>query len=195
METNFNDIQQLWQSQKAASFDFQALIEGLKKTEEKQKRERTAITIITPVTLSFLFWVMPWGESKTILMSILVIAVAMVWVAWMSFCSKVNPSDDSANFSNKEYLQTQLKKLNQRYKIAGTYMYCYAFLLAAAINVAYFVLLAPLSNTWRISIHVGLTVILFVVMHISIRMRIKKYDQTLKPIMNQLEKLLADIKN
>ncbi|MCU0399757.1 MAG: hypothetical protein MUE75_01935 [Algoriphagus sp.] len=195
METNFNDIQQLWQSQKANNFDIQGLISGLKKTEEKQRKERIAITIITPTTLTFLFMVMPWGESKAILLSLLVIAVAMLWVAWLSFSSTLKPSDNSDSFSNKEYVQTQLTKLKQRYKIAGTYMYFYAFLLAVAINVAYFVLLEPLSVTIRISTHVGLTVMMFVVMHISIRRRIKKYDQTLKPIMEQLEKMLLELKN
>ncbi|HSF56142.1 MAG TPA: hypothetical protein VLA71_20470 [Algoriphagus sp.] len=195
METNFNDIQQLWQSQKAGSFDLMGLIEGLKKTEEKQKRERVFIAIITPATLSFLFWVMPWGESKAILLSLLVIAAAMLWVGWLSFSSKVSPSDDSESFSNREYIKTQLEKLRQRYRIAGKYMYFYAFFLAVAINVAYFVLLAPLSDTIRISAHVGLTVMIFIMMHISIRMRLKKYDKTLKPMMEQLEKLLTEIKN
>ncbi|MFV8227067.1 hypothetical protein, partial [Christiangramia aquimixticola] len=84
METNFNDIQQLWQSQKASNFDLQGLIAGLKKTEEKQRKERIAIAIITPSTLVFLFTVMPWGESKAILLSLLVIAAAMLWVGWLS---------------------------------------------------------------------------------------------------------------
>lgn len=194
METNFNDIQQLWQSQKASNFDIQGLISGLKKTEEKQRKERIAIAIITPSTLVFLFAVMPWGESKAILFSLLVIAAAMLWVGWLSFSSALKPSDDSASFSNKAYIETQLTKLKQRYKIAGTYMYFYAFLLAAAINVAYFVLLEPLSATIRISTHLGLTVMIFVVMHISIRRRIKKYDQSLKPIMEQLEKMLLELK-
>lgn len=194
METDFNDIQQLWQSQKASSFDLQGLISGLKKTEEKQRKERVAIAIITPSTLVFLFTVMPWGESKAILMSLLVIAAAMIWVAWLSFSSALKPSDDSESFSNIAYIETQLAKLNQRYKIAGTYMYFYAFLLAVAINVAYFVLLEPLSAAIRISIHFGLTIMMFAVMHISIRRRIKKYDQTLKPIMKQLEKMLQELK-
>lgn len=195
METNFNEIQQLWQSQKAGSFDLRGLIDGLKKTEEKQRKERIAITIITPATLLFLFLVMPWGESIAILLSLLVIAAAMLWVAWLSFSSKVSPSDDSESFSNQEYIQTQLSQLRQRYKIAGTYMYFYAFLLAVALNVVYFVLLEPLSDTIRISVHAGLTVIIFVAMHFSIKRRIKKYDKTLKPMMEQLEKLLSEIKN
>jgi hypothetical protein len=194
METNFNDIQQLWQSQKADNFDLQSLITGLKKTEAKQRKERIAIAILTPSTLIFLFTVMPWGESNAILLSLLVIAAAMIWVVWLSFSSALKPSDDSESFSNKEYIQTQLSKLKQRYKIAGTYMYFYAFLLAVAINVAYFVLLEPLSNTIRLSIHLGLTAMMFAVMHLGIRRRIKKYDQTLKPIMEQLETLLVELK-
>lgn len=195
METNFNDIQQLWQSQKASNFDLTGLIEGLKKTEQKQRREKISIAIITPATLVFLFIFMPWQESKAILLSLLVIAAAMIWVGWMSFSSVVKPSDNSDSFSNKEYLSTQLEKLRQRYKIAGKYMYFYAFLLAGAINVAYFVLLAPLSNVIRIGAHVGLTLMIFVFMHFSIKRRIKKYDKTLKPMMELLEALLLEAKN
>lgn len=195
METNFNDIQQLWQSQKASDFDLNNLIEGLKKTEQKQRREKISIAIITPATLVFLFIFMPWQESQAILLSLLVIAVAMIWVAWLSFSSVVKPSDDSDSFSNKEYLKIQLEKLRQRYKIAGKYMYFYALLLALALNVAYFVLLAPFSVGIRIAIHLGLTLLIFGFMHFSIRRRIKKYDKTLKPMMEQLEKLLLDAKN
>lgn len=194
METNFKDIQQLWQSQKADNFDLNSLIEGLKKTELKQKRERIGISIITPVTIGFLFWVMPWKESQPILLSLLVIAVAMIGVAGLSFSSLVKPSDNSDSFTNKEYLKTQLEKLKFRYKIAGKYMYFYAFLLAIALNVAYFVLLEPFSDAIRFSTHAGLTIMIFVAMHISIRMRIKKYDKTLKPMMEQLEKLLPESK-
>ncbi len=195
METNFNDIQQLWQSQKADKFDLSSLVAGLKKTEEKQKRERISIVIITPTTLAFLFAVMPWGESKAILFSLLVIAAAMFWVGWLIFSSAVKPSDDSESFSNREYIKTQLGKLRQRYKIAGKYMYFYAFLLGVAINVAYFVLLAPLSDAIRLGTHVGLTAMIFAVMHFSIKRRIRKYDQTLKPMIGQLEKLLLESKD
>lgn len=195
METNFNDIQQLWQSQKADKFDLSSLIDGLKKTEKRQKRERIIIAIITPLTLGFLFWVMPWRESQPILLSLLVIAVAMIGVAGLSFSSLVKPSDNSDSFTNKEYLITQLEKLKFRYKIAGKYMYFYAFLLAVALNVAYFVLLEPFSDTIRFSTHAGLTIMIIVAMHISIRIRIKKYDKTLKPMMEQLEKLLSESKN
>lgn len=194
METNFDDILQLWQSQKANDFDLQGLISVLKKTEEKQRKERIGIAVITPATLILLFTVMPWGESKAILLSLLVISAAMLWVGWLSFSSALKPSDNSESFSNKDYIETQLAKLKQRYKIAGTYMYFYAFLLAVAINIAYFVILEPQSAIVRIIAHLAPTMIIFVGMHISLRRRIKKYDQTLKPIMEQLEKLLSDLK-
>jgi uncharacterized membrane protein YciS (DUF1049 family) len=74
-------------------------------------------------------------------------------------------------------------------------MYIYAFLLALALNISYFILLEPFSDLVKIATHSGLTILIFVVMHISIRMRIKKYDKTLKPMMEQLEKLLVEAKN
>ncbi len=195
METNFNDIQQLWQSQKADNFDLNSLVEGLKKTEKKQKRETIAVAIITPLTLIALFWVMPWRESQPILLSLVMIAIAMIGVAWLSFSSLVKPSDHSESFTNREYLKIQLKKLNLRYKIAGKYMYIYAFLLALALNISYFVLLEPFSDTIRITTHSILTIVILGVMHFTIKMRIKKYDKTLKPMIEQLEKLLLESKN
>lgn len=137
---------------------------------------------------------MPWQESKAILLSLLVIAVAMIGVGILSFSSRISPSDDSENFSNKEYLKSQFEKLKFRYKIAGKYMYYYAFLLAVALNVAYFVLLAPFSDLIRILTHTGLTVMIFGIMHFSIKRRLKKYDKSLQPMMKQLEKLLTEAK-
>lgn len=191
METNFNDIQQLWQSQKATNFDLNALIQSLKQTEKSQRRERICIVLCTPATVAFLFWVMPWRESQAILLSLILIAGIMIWATWLSYSSRVKPADSTESFSNREYLATQIRQLKYRYRIAQRHMYTYAAVLSLALNISYFVLLAPLQAWTRVLIHLALTLAVMGFMHWSLRKRLKKYDRTLKPTIRVLEDLLA----
>ncbi len=191
MDSNFNDIQQLWQSQKARSFDINALIQSLKQTEKSQARERICIVVATPATVGFLFWVMPWRESPTILLSLVLIALILVWASWLSYVSRVKPVDSTENFSNKAYLTAQIKRLTYRHRIAQRHMYIYGIVLTLALNISYFVLLEPLQTWARVLIHLGLTLAVMGFMHWSLRRRLKKYDGTLKPTIEALEGLLA----
>lgn len=195
METNFDHIQQLWQSQKSQPFDLEGLIYGLKKTEKKQKRELIFMAIITPLTLGFIAWSLPWEESPLLLLSWLLIAIAMVGIFGLTFKAKLSKSDSSEILSNRDFIQTQIKKLKSRYTIASTYMYIYTLLLIMGLNIAYFILMEPFSTSTRIIIHISLSVAILVFMRFSIKKKIKKYDKTLKPLIEQMENLLEDSKN
>ncbi|SFB42007.1 hypothetical protein [Algoriphagus aquimarinus] len=190
MENNFENIQKLWQAQKPVEFDLTTLMAGLKKTEVKQRREVISMLIITPLTIGFLFWSMPWRESQGIEISLYIIAFAMIWVLGMAFRSKVAKNDSSERFTNEEYLKTQIKKLNYRYEIAEKYMYVYTFFLLLALNICYYILLEPLNALLRIGIHLALTVVVGGFMHWQIRKKVKKYDKELKPMMEQMEGML-----
>jgi ABC-type nickel/cobalt efflux system permease component RcnA len=191
MKTNFNDIQNLWQFQKVKGFDLSTMIDRLKQTEKSQKRERLVILFCTPATVGFLFWVMPWRESPAILISLILIALIMIWATWLSYASKLKPVDSTESFDNRTYLTTQIKQLNYRYRIAQRHMYTYGVLLSLALNISYFVLLEPLGLGLRIGIHLAMTLSVLGFMHWSLKKRLKKYDQTLKPTINKLEELLS----
>lgn len=191
MENNFEDMQKLWQAQKPVEFDLTSLMAGLKKTEAKQRREQLSMWIITPLTIGFLFWSMPWRESLGIAISLYIIAFAMIWVLGMALRSKVSKNDSSEAFSNEEYLKTQIKKLSYRYQIAKKYMYGYMFLLVLALNISYYILLEPLSAIIRIGIHLTLTLSIAGFMHWQMRRKIKKYDLELKPMIEQMKAMLA----
>ncbi len=190
MENNFEDMQKLWQAQKPVEFDLTSLVAGLKKTEIKQRREQLFMLIITPLTIGFLFWSMPWRESRGIEISLYIIAFAMIWVLGMAIRSKVTNSDSSERFSNEEYLKTQIAKLSYRYQIAKKYMYGYTFLLLLALNISYYILLEPLSTITRVGIHLALTLSLTGFMHWQIRRKVKKYDLELKPMIEQMKAML-----
>lgn len=192
MENNFDDIQKLWQGQKPAEFDLNSLLTGLKKTETKQRREQLFMFIITPLTIGFLFWVMPWRESRGIEISLYIIAFAMIWVLGLAMWSKITKNDSSERFNNEEYLKSQIKKLKARYTIAQKHMYIYTFLLLLGLNISYFILLEPLSTLVRVFIHLILTLSIAGFMHWQIRRKIKKYDLELKPLITQMEEILAE---
>lgn len=183
-------MQKLWQAQKPVEFDLDTLISGLKKTEAKQKTEVISMFIVTPLTIGFLFWSMPWRESRAIEISLYIIAFAMIWVLGMALRSKVSKNDSSERFSNEEYLKKQIKKLNFRYQIAKKYMYGYTFLLLLALNISYYILLEPLNAISRIGIHLALTVIVAGFMHWQMRKKVKKYDKELKPMIEQMRGML-----
>lgn len=195
METNFDHIQQLWQSQKSQPFDLPGLIKGLKKTEKKQKRELMFMAIITPMTLGIIAWSLPWKENPVFILSWLLIAIAMIGIFGLTFKAKLNKSDSSESLSNRDFIQTQIKKLKSRYKIANKYMYIYTMLLILGLNIAYFILMEPFPTSIRLIIHISLSVAILVFMHFSIKRKIKKYDKTLKPLIEQMENLLEELKN
>ena len=190
MENNFEDMQKLWQAQKPVDFDFDSLISGLKKTEAKQKKEVISMLIITPLTIGFLFWSMPWRESLGIEISLYIIAFAMIWVLAMALRSKIGKNDSSERLSNSDYLKSQIKKLNFRYEIARKYMYGYTFLLLLALNSCYYILLEPLSAISRIGIHLALTLVVGGFMHWQVKKKVRKYDKELKPMIEQMEGML-----
>lgn len=115
----------------------------------------------------------------------------MIWTTWLSYSSKVKPADSTESFSNQSYLSTQIKQLKYRYRIAQRHMYTYGIVLSLAPNISYFVLLEPLQIWTRVLIHLAFTLSLLGFMHWSLRKRLKKYDQTLKPTIETLEELLA----
>jgi hypothetical protein len=70
-------------------------------------------------------------------------------------------------------------------------MYGYTILLLLALNISYFILLEPLSAVARLSIHLILTLSITAFMYWQMRRKVKKYDQELKPMIEQMEAMLG----
>jgi hypothetical protein len=190
MENNFEDIQKLWQRQKANEFDLPSLINQMKRIEERQKRELIIGISLTPITVIFLAFVLPWRESLQGALSIILVALGMAWVIWLSAKSRLKSIDNSERFNSQEFIQSQLKKLRLQYTILKKHMITYGLIISLAINIGYLVTLEPLSLPIRIAAHVGATLLVFTIMWITIRRKRKKYDQELKPIIEDLQRLI-----
>jgi MFS family permease len=190
MENNLENIQKLWQSQKAKEFDLPILINQMKRIEAKQKKEWIIGISLTPITVIFLASVLPWRESLLGALSIFLVALGMVWVIWLSAKSRLKSIDDSERYNSQKFIQSQLKKLRLRYTILKKHMITYGLIISLAINIGYLVVLEPLSLPIRIAPHVGATLFIFTIMWITIQRKRKKYDQELKPIIEDLERLI-----
>ncbi|WP_075352365.1 hypothetical protein [Algoriphagus marinus] len=192
METNFSDIQQLWQSQKAKELDLNLLMQQMNKVEKKQKLEWMLALILTPITIVFLAIFLPLKDSVLGSLSLILIGLGMGWVIYLSSKSKLSAQNNPEVFSNQEFIKSQIKKLSLRNRIIRKHMISYGLILILAINLAYLAVLEPLSTGFRISAHLGASLMIVVIMLITIRRKSKKYDQELKPIIKHLESLLMN---
>jgi hypothetical protein len=193
METNFNDIQQLWQSQKAKNIDLSGLIQQLKATEKKQKLEWIIGVVCLPITVIFLVMVLPLKDSLLGTLTLILLSLAMGWVLWLNSKSLLRTVDDSDAYSQKDYLQSQLNKLNLRGKIIQKHMISYGLILILAINLGYLEVLSPLATELRILAHLGATLLVIGVMWVTLRKKRKAFEAESRPAIRQLEKLLAEM--
>ncbi|TDQ18857.1 hypothetical protein DFQ04_0667 [Algoriphagus boseongensis] len=195
METNFNDIQQLWQSQKATNFDLSGLIQQMKATEKKQKMEWMIGLICTPITIVILTFVLPLKDSVFGLLALLLISLGMGWVIWLNSKSLLRKVENSDLYNQRDYLEEHIQKLKLRGKIIQKHMITYGVLLAVAINLGYLAVLAPLSLQARLSAHIGATLLIAFVMWFTLRKKRKAFEKNSQPIIESLEKLLSELKN
>ncbi len=195
METNFNDIQQLWQSKKASDFDLPALIQQLKATEKKQKLEWMIALACTPITMIILVYVLPLKDSFLGVLTLLVIAFGMAWVIWLNSKALLRTVEDSESYSQRSFVEDQLRKLQLRGKIIQKHMITYGLLIAFAINMGYLEVLSPLSVEFRILAHLGATGIIAGVMWYTLRKKKKTFEHESRPMILQLEKILAEMKS
>ncbi|WP_111671213.1 hypothetical protein [Algoriphagus litoralis] len=195
METNFNDIQQLWQSQKASNFDLGGLIQQMKATEKKQKMEWIIGLVCTPITIIFLVYALPLKDSLLGILTLLIISFGMAWVLWLNSKSLLRQVEDSELYNQRDYLKEQLQKLNLRGKIIQKHMITYGVLLALAINLGYLEVLSPLELKFRLIAHIGATLFVAGIMWFTLKKKQRKFDVESRPVIRQLEKLLNAAEN
>jgi len=195
METNFNDIQQLWQSQKAENFDLSGLIQQMKATEKKQKREWILGLVCLPPTMAVLVYALPLKDSLLGVLTLIIIASIMAWVLWLNSKALLNPVENSEAYSQKDYVEEQLTKLRLRGRIIQKHMITYGVLLALAINLGYLAVLEPLSWEFRLAAHLGATLFVFGIMWFTLKRKRKTFERESEPMIQQLEKIVIELKN
>ena len=187
MKDELKNWQQNWQQEKAPLPDSNTLLQMLNKMEARASRERVLILLAFVLTIGFLIWALPLFKSAYFITGFSLIALAMVILLVRLFMHKLKPANRIDLLDNKAFLQQQIKSLRWRMRTTAVYMWVYAFLLMAGINIVYFDALSDLSITGRLWAHGCASLFIIVIFVWGVRRRMKKYRQELLPLIEALE--------
>ena len=179
----------LYQQKKANEIDIHSLIEGFNKIEKKQRRERIFLTIVFPITIYLLIQVMPSISNPYYLSAVVLMSFAMLFLLAMTYKNRVSKIDMTQKFNNKDFIENQISALKHRILITSKYMWIYAIILVAGINVGYIEALHYFSWPVRILGHVGVSGMMLVGFYFGVKNKLKKYDKEVVPLIQQLESL------
>ena len=187
MKDELKNWQQSWQQEEAPLPDSNTLLQMLNKMEAKASRERVLILLAFVLTIGFLIWVLPLFQSAYFITGFSLIALAMVILLIRLFMHKLRPVNRIDLLDNKTFLQQQIKSLRWRMRTTAVYMWVYAFLLMAGINIVYLDALSDLSLSGRLVAHGGASLFILIIFGWGVRKRLKKYCQELLPLITTLE--------
>ncbi len=187
MKDELKNWQQSWQQEEAPLPDSNTLLQMLNKMEAKASRERVLILLAFVLTIGFLIWVLPLFQSAYFITGFSLIALAMVILLIRLFMHKLRPVNRIDLLDNKTFLQQQIKSLRWRMRTTAVYMWVYAFLLMAGINIVYLDALSDLSLSGRLVAHGGASLFILIIFGWGVRKRLKKYRQELLPLITTLE--------
>lgn len=179
----------LYQQKKANEIDIHSLIGGFNKIEKKQRRERIFLTIVFPITIYLLIQVMPSISNPYYLGAVVLMSFAMLFLLAMTYKNRVSKIDMTQKFNNKDFIENQISALKHRILITSKYMWIYAIILVAGINVGYIEALHYFSWPVRILGHVGVSGMMLVGFYFGVKNKLKKYDKEVVPLIQQLESL------
>jgi len=191
MDQDITKLQNLWKEEKSTSFDLNKLIKQLNNVEQKGKIERIALLISVPITIIVLATVLPVFSNTYYLISIILIGLGMFMILLQSYRSKNSLIKNQYELDNKNYIETLIFKLKERMLTTSKYMWIYAFLLIAGLNIGYIDILGklnlPLSG--RIITHFVISGVMFYLFYYGISKRKKKNKDKILPLIKLLENL------
>ena len=191
MDQDITKLQNLWKEEKSTSFDLNKLIKQLNNVEQKGKIERIALLISVPITIIVLATVLPVFSNTYYLISIILIGLGMFMILLQSYRSKNSLIKNQYELDNKNYIETLIFKLKERMLTTSKYMWIYAFLLIAGLNIGYIDILGklnlPLSG--RIITHFVISGVMFYLFYYGISKRKKKNKDEILPLIELLENL------
>ncbi len=187
MKDELKNWQQSWRQEKAPLQDHNTILQMLNKMEASANRERGLILLAFVLTIGFLIWVLPLFQSAYFITGFSLIALAMVILIVRLFMHKLKPANRFDLLNNKAFLQQQIKSLRWRMRTTAVYMWVYAFLLIAGINIIYLDALSDLSLSGRMVAHGGASLFILIIFGLGVRKRLKKYRQELLPLINTLK--------
>ncbi len=192
METNFNDLQNMWKLQKATSTSStESLIEGLKRRDRINKRERIALTISFALSISVLFISTFYVGNIFYTIGIILISIGMVIFLWQIFESKLPKSHQNFDANTKDFATKQIYVLKNTLNISAKYIWVYAAFIIIGLNISYIGFVKFLPVSVLIAINLFFTVGLFYIFYYSIKKRKQKNREEILPLIARLEDMLT----
>ncbi len=187
MADEFQDLQQLWQQGNDQAPPFEAFVERLQAIRHRHRREKLLLSLSFALTIGVLAIMIPISQSIYYAIAMGCIGLAMVLMLWRTYRIRFHPLPENPLQSNKEFLQNYYQSLMKKVALTRKFMWVYAVLLIAGINIGYVEALREYALSLRLSIHIGVTVLLGGIFIYGIRRRLRHYRQEIAPILALLK--------
>ncbi|HPE54767.1 MAG TPA: hypothetical protein P5514_05030 [Bacteroidales bacterium] len=189
MDQSIKSLQELWHHKKVHLPDADMLITKLNQAESRSRHERLILWFSLPLTIVLLMILLPVFESAYFLFALLFSAFGMLMILWQMHKTKFSKIENDAQFNNSEFIQHHISKLKRKMLITSRYMWIYAFLLLAGINIGYLEAIENLDIEVRFLIHLTISGLLIFFFYKAIQKRKRNNIAELVPLIDLLKSM------
>lgn len=195
MNSNFDDLKNIWQQVKSEPVEYNQLISKLKRMERKSKIERVLLVFLFPLTIISLMILLPFTKSIYYIISISLLGIGMLMILFQMYQSRIKHNIKQDSLSNKEFVDKMIITFNRKMKITSRYLWVYTILLIIGINIGYIEVLAEMILFHRILVHFAISIVVTWFMYSAINKRIIKNKRENLPIIENLKKIQDELTN
>lgn len=187
MNDDIRSLQNLWQSVEPDLKTAEDMISQLNQIEVNNRKSRQYILYSFPTAALILIGIAIWVNSFNVMVGAICILTAMAMILGMLYKNKFEEVRPEEAVTTRAFFQDRIQKLKGQMKVTSVYMWVYFVLLTAGINYAYLDVLQSLDVTFRMVIHSGVTIIMFLISYFGIKHRMKQYQEEYLPLIHLME--------
>jgi hypothetical protein len=195
MKDEFDEVQKLWLSIHQTQSEEDAnkqLLASIREIENKWMRSNIWSTFWLTLTILFFGWILIfspmqtiWGNGGLVLITIdMIVYILFLWQ------KRIHQFTTRKGKSIAGFIKFELNHLNRRKLILKIILPIYSFLLILGINLVYIDALKRGSLLFRLSLHIGVTVFIAVVVILMKRKEWRKFVSDTVPVYRQLNEVL-----
>ncbi len=200
---NFDELQNLWQTQRAGQFESETsqdivslITEKHKSFEKKQLRINLAktfalILILVPFCSYLILYKSPSVFTYLGAGWILLSTVAFMVLYWKK---QFRYSSLDLNQSGSEFIKTILNKLNYQKKLFRIHFPLLVFSLLIGINIIYLGMFSHYDITTRLVYHFAGSVFILIVSPLGLKIRKMRFNKEYQPLIDELTAINEDLK-
>ena len=199
-----DDLKKNWQNQKRAStekFDIEKIavesLSKLKKFEKKQFRINMFKTTSIGLILAYFIWAMLIATSFTVIKAAALLWILVSVIIFLTIYWKVQFKVNKLNVRSNsiEFIDEVLENFAIQKKLFKDKFWVFGAALIIGINILYLDLLKDVQIFERIGFHLLFCLIMTAVIWGGIKFRMLRFKKEYEPIINELSKIKADLKD